>query len=84
LLAATDTRLIREHDAGLADAVRAGLGLEPTGSAILALDDPGAGLHGRLSAAGFSVAARAGKVRLAFHLWNDEGDVDRVLAALRG
>ena len=84
LFAGADLNLVHRHDTGLADAVRTGSGLEPAGSAIVALDDPGAVLHGRLSSAGFSVAARAGKVRLAFHVWNDESDVERVLVALRG
>lgn len=84
LFAGADLEAVRRHDVGLADAVRTGLGLDPTGSAIVALDDPDAVLHRRLGSAGFSVAARAGRLRLAFHVWNDENDVDRVLATLHG
>jgi selenocysteine lyase/cysteine desulfurase len=37
----------------------------------------------RLSAAGVQVSGRAGRLRASFHLWNDESDVEAVLAALR-
>jgi selenocysteine lyase/cysteine desulfurase len=71
---------IHAHDVGLADRFRAGLGLEPAGSAIVAIDRPGAA--DRLEAAGIRASTRAGAARLAFHLYNTEDDVDRALAAL--
>ena len=37
-----------------------------------------------LSAAGCTAVSRAGRARLAFHLWNDDEDVDRVVDALAG
>ncbi|MCL3861392.1 aminotransferase class V-fold PLP-dependent enzyme [Actinotalea sp. K2] len=73
---------VRRHGADLADLVRAELGLEPTGLPILSLPDPDGAVLGRLTAAGCTAAARAGGVRLAFHLWNDQDDVDRVVSAL--
>lgn len=73
---------VREHGAGLADRVRTGLGLAATGLPVLALPDPDGELHAALQAAGCSVAARRGGVRMSFHLWNSDEDADRVLAAL--
>jgi selenocysteine lyase/cysteine desulfurase len=71
---------IHAHDVGLADRFRAGLGLEPAGSAIVSIDRPGAAE--RLGDAGIRASTRAGATRLAFHLYNTEDDVDRALAAL--
>lgn len=74
---------VRAYGGGLADLVRVGLDLEPTGLPVLALPDPDGSRQAALEAAGCRVAARAGGVRLAFHLWNGEDDVDRVLEACR-
>ncbi len=82
--AATDPRAVRDHAVGLADAVRAGLGLAPGGSAIVTLPDPDGALRCALERAGCRAAGRAGRVRLAFHVWNDEEDVARALGALTG
>jgi selenocysteine lyase/cysteine desulfurase len=79
-LAGLDLDAVRAHCAGLADTVRTGLGLPPGGSAITALDRPGAGA--RLAAAGVVSSVRAGAVRLAFHLYNTADDAARVLDAL--
>jgi len=73
---------IGAHDLALAARLREGLGLPPAASAIVALDaNPDAAR--RLAAAGVRCATRAGRVRLSFHLYNTEDDVDRALAALR-
>ncbi|GEA89871.1 aminotransferase class V-fold PLP-dependent enzyme [Cellulomonas cellasea] len=77
LLAGVDPRDVRAHDAGLADALRARLGLEPTGSAIVALPDATGTLRTRLAEHGVRAAGRAGGVRLAFHVWCTEADVER-------
>jgi selenocysteine lyase/cysteine desulfurase len=79
-LAGLDRAAVREHCVGLADAVRAGLGLPPAGSAIVAVDRPGAAE--RLRAAGVVGSLRAGAVRLSFHLYNNAADAARVLDAL--
>jgi selenocysteine lyase/cysteine desulfurase len=79
-LAGLDPAAVREHCVGLADAVRSGLGLPPAGSAIVAVDRPGAA--DRLAAAGVVGSLRAGAVRLSFHLYNTADDVDRVVDAL--
>lgn len=77
-----DPDAVQAHAVGLADVFRAGLGLEPGGSAIVTLPDPDGTLRAGLERAGCRVAGRAGRVRLAFHAWNDGADVDRALAAL--
>jgi selenocysteine lyase/cysteine desulfurase len=79
-LAGLDLHAVRAHCAGLADTVRAGLGLPPAGSAITAVHRPDAGA--RLAAAGIVSSVRAGAVRLAFHLYNTADDAARVLDAL--
>jgi selenocysteine lyase/cysteine desulfurase len=80
--AATDPGEVQAHAVGLADAFRAGRGLAPAGSAIVTLPDPDGALRCALELAGCRVAGRAGRVRLAFHVWNDRADVDRALGAL--
>lgn len=79
-LAGLDRAAVHAHCAGLADTFRKGLGMEPAGSAIVAVTRAGAAE--RLEAAGVTAAVRAGAVRLAFHLYSDETDVARALNAL--
>ncbi|WP_308209167.1 hypothetical protein [Actinoallomurus purpureus] len=64
----------------LADRFLAGLGLPPTGSAIVSVDVPGAAE--RLAAAGVRAAVRDGRLRAAFHLYTTDADVDLALNAL--
>jgi selenocysteine lyase/cysteine desulfurase len=71
---------IHEHDLRLANAVRAGLGLPPGSSSMVSLElgpgfDPA-----RLE--DLRTALRAGRLRVGFHLYNDDEDVERLLAAL--
>jgi selenocysteine lyase/cysteine desulfurase len=76
---------IRVHDVALADALRDRLGLPAEHRPVVSLPDPDSRVLAALERAGVSSAARAGAVRLAFHLWNDEDDVtlaaDAVLEA---
>lgn len=72
----------RRHGADLADDLRDRLGLDPAGRPVLCLTDPDGRLVQRLADAGCTVAARAGRARVAFHLWNDRSDVERVADAL--
>jgi selenocysteine lyase/cysteine desulfurase len=76
LFAGLDPEQVRAYDAGLADALLARLGLEPQGRAVVSLPDPGGELAAALAERGAAVAGRAGRVRIGFHLWNDEEDVD--------
>jgi selenocysteine lyase/cysteine desulfurase len=71
---------IRDHDVALTDRVCEALGREPSGSAIVSVDHPGA--EQACADAGLSTAIRAGGVRVSFHVYNDDEDVDRLLAAL--
>jgi selenocysteine lyase/cysteine desulfurase len=72
---------IHAHDVGLANAFREGRGLPPGGSAIVSVPCP-PDVPERLAAAGIRAAVRAGRLRLSFHLYNSEADVETVLRAL--
>lgn len=80
---AVPTTQIRDHDTALADALREGLGREPQGRPVLTVPDPDGRVAAACERAGVTVASRAGSVRVAFHLWNDQDDVGRVLEAVR-
>jgi selenocysteine lyase/cysteine desulfurase len=80
LLAEVGVPAIHRHDVGLADALRARLGLPPGDSAIVSVAATGA--LERLQAAGIRASVRAGAVRVSFHLHNTEADVDAVARAL--
>ena len=81
LLAEVGTEAIGAHDIALANRLRAGLGLPAGDSAIVSLDLPGA--VEALRAADVACAGRAGRLRLAFHLYATEADVDLALDVLR-
>jgi selenocysteine lyase/cysteine desulfurase len=82
LFTALPAGVARQHGADLADTLRSRLDLPARGRPVIALDDADGALAARLAAAGCTVAARAGRVRMAFHLWNDAADVDRAAGAL--
>ncbi len=71
---------IHEHNLALANRFRAGLDLPDSDSAIVSADVPDA--TNRLAQAGIMAAARAGRLRASFHLYNTEADVDAALDAL--
>ena len=71
---------IHAHDVRLANALRSGLGLPPGDTAIVAVDRPGADQAIRRT--GMVGAVRAGSLRVGFHLYNDDDDVDGLLRAL--
>ena len=81
LLAEIDRTAVRDHSVGLANQFRAGLGMAPGDSAIvsLAVDDETADA---LRAADIAAASRAGRLRLSFHLANDEGDVAHAVTVI--
>jgi selenocysteine lyase/cysteine desulfurase len=82
LAAGLDVDAVRGHDVGLADAFRARLDLPPSESAIVSWPDPEGCDLAALTAAGLTASGRAGRARVAFHLWNDEVDVDLAASAL--
>jgi len=68
---------VHEHDVGLANRFRAGLGMPPGGSAIVSL--PAGDLGAALREAGVMATEREGFMRFSFHLFNTAADVDRAL-----
>ncbi|OLT38483.1 aminotransferase class V [Saccharomonospora sp. CUA-673] len=80
-LASLDVRAVHAHCTGLADELRGRLGLSPAGSAIVSLETSVP--RERLAAAGVRGSIRAGRLRLGWHLYNTDEDVDLVVEALR-
>jgi selenocysteine lyase/cysteine desulfurase len=80
-LASLDGAAIEAHAVGLANRVRAELELPQQNSAIVSI--PIADAADKLRAAGIRASTRAGAVRVGFHLYNTENDLDRLLDALR-
>ena len=74
-------RAVNSHDVGLANALRAQLGLEPSNSAMVSLPIDEATAQ-RLRDAGVVAAMRAGRLRVGFHLHNTTDDVDAVATLL--
>jgi selenocysteine lyase/cysteine desulfurase len=70
------------HDVALANRFRAGLGMGPSNSAIVSVADEGGAQ--RLERAGIVAALRGGRLRVSWHLYNTEHDVDAALEALAG
>jgi len=72
---------IHAHNVGLSNSLLDQIGMEPTDSAIVSLDlgadFDGAGLEG------MSVAYRAGRLRVGFHLYNTSEDVSRLVEAIK-
>ncbi|HET8927003.1 MAG TPA: aminotransferase class V-fold PLP-dependent enzyme [Microbacterium sp.] len=85
LFAGLEASALHDHATGLAQLFRRGLGLpEPEReSAIVSWDDPDGSDLARLTAAGITASGRAGRARVAFHLFNDADDVARAIHALR-
>jgi selenocysteine lyase/cysteine desulfurase len=79
-LAGLDRAAVRDHGVGLANRLRAGLGMPPSDSAIVSVRREGAAE--RLAAAGVRAAVRDGAARLGFHLHNTADDADAALEAL--
>ncbi|GAA4666876.1 aminotransferase class V-fold PLP-dependent enzyme [Frondihabitans cladoniiphilus] len=83
LFASLDPAAVWQHASGLGDALCRALGIPEQHQAIVTWADPTGSALAALTAAGLVVSGRAGRVRVAFHLWNDVADVERVAAALR-
>ncbi|MEM1263049.1 MAG: aminotransferase class V-fold PLP-dependent enzyme [Pseudomonadota bacterium] len=71
---------IHRHNVALANELRSQLGLAASDSAIVSLPLPATTNHDRLGK--LSTAERAGRLRVAFHFYNDRHDVDLLAAAL--
>jgi selenocysteine lyase/cysteine desulfurase len=68
---------IRDHDVGLANRFREGLGMPPGDSAIVSV--AAGSLGAALRDAGVMATEREGFMRFSFHLYNTDADVDRAL-----
>jgi selenocysteine lyase/cysteine desulfurase len=79
-LATLDAAAVEAHTVGLANRLRAELQIPQANSAIVTLSSPGAAE--RLQRAGIRASVRAGAVRVGFHLYNTDEDLDRLVAAL--
>jgi selenocysteine lyase/cysteine desulfurase len=83
LLASVGMQAVHDHSVGLANRCREQLGLRIADSAIVSL--PVADTAATAMAdAGVVGAMRASRLRLAFHLCNDDRDVDLVASVLQG
>ncbi|MEO3758631.1 aminotransferase class V-fold PLP-dependent enzyme [Mycobacterium sp. B14F4] len=80
-LASLDRGAVQRHSVGLANRLRSELNLPSGDSAIVSLPIDGAA--DKLAAAGIRASVRAGAVRVGFHLYNIDDDLDRLLDALR-
>jgi selenocysteine lyase/cysteine desulfurase len=79
-LASLDGAAIEAHTVGLANRARTELNLLQQDSAIVSI--PIADAADKLRAAGIRASVRAGAVRVGFHIYNTENDLDRLLGAL--
>ncbi|GGV51621.1 hypothetical protein GCM10010277_47540 [Streptomyces longisporoflavus] len=84
----TSIAAVHAHDTALAARYRAGLaalGHEPVPGESAIVSVPGlADREPGLRRAGIITSARAGHLRVSFHLYNTEADVDRILDVLSG
>lgn len=83
LFAGIDIAELRDRVIGLGDALCDGLGIDRLGQPIVTWPDFDGDSFERLSSAGLTISRRAGRARVAFHLWNDDQDVADALGALR-
>lgn len=81
LFSATPTASIQQHNVSLANEFRAALGLELDQTPVVTLSDPDGQAAAAFATAGAKVSHRAGKVRVAFHVWNTAEDVQLAVEA---
>jgi selenocysteine lyase/cysteine desulfurase len=79
-MASLDRAAVEAHALRLASRLRTELRLPPERSAIVSIPTAAAG---KLKDAGIRASIRAGAVRVGFHLYNTEDDLDRLLDVLR-
>ncbi|MDE0545616.1 aminotransferase class V-fold PLP-dependent enzyme [Microbacterium sp. C7(2022)] len=84
LLASVQPDALYSYTTGLATRFRAELGLPEVArpSAIVTWDDPHGDDLRQLAAAGITASGRAGRARVAFHIFNDVRDVDTAARAV--
>ncbi|GFG52582.1 aminotransferase class V [Mycolicibacterium agri] len=79
-LASLDRAAVEAHTLGLANRLRTELDLPQGNSAIVSIPTAAAD---QLAEAGIRASIRAGAVRVGFHLYNTDDDLDRLLDVLR-
>jgi selenocysteine lyase/cysteine desulfurase len=82
MFAELDIDEVWSRASGLGNELCEALGMERQNQAIVTWADPDGHDLERLVAAGIKASGRAGRLRAAFHLWNDESDVAAVVTAL--
>ncbi len=82
VLAALDPAEVHRHNLRLANAFCDATGRPRQNQAIVSWKDPDGWALAALSSAGITASGRGGRVRVAFHLWNDDADVASAAAAL--
>ena len=82
LLAQVGTPSLHRHALGLANRFRAAIGLEPGDSAIVSLATNGAAADA-MAAARITGSARAGRLRLSFHVSTSDQDAELAADVLR-
>jgi selenocysteine lyase/cysteine desulfurase len=83
VLSSAGVTAVGEHNIALANEFLTALGQPPSNSAIVSVPADDAAVD-RLTAAGVRFGVRAGRVRVAFHLYSTTADVDLAVRALRG
>jgi selenocysteine lyase/cysteine desulfurase len=81
--AALDLQDVRAYVSSLGDALSDRLGIPALDQPIVTWPDPDGSDLAALTAAGIRASGRAGRARVAFHLWNTPADIDLVEEALR-
>lgn len=79
-----DMAEIQQWNVGLANAFCRGIGIPEQNQSIVTWADPGGTALAALGQAGILASGRAERIRVAFHIWNDQIDVDAAIAALQG
>ena len=79
LLVDVGIETIHEHNVGLANRFRAAMGMEPSNSAMVTLPGDAEALRRE----GIQAAQPGGRLRVGFHLYNDEEDADRAADVLQ-
>ncbi|WP_230671253.1 aminotransferase class V-fold PLP-dependent enzyme [Rathayibacter sp. Leaf248] len=83
LLGSLDLDEVWRHASGLGDLLCERLDRDPQRRAIVSWPDEDGADLARLLEAGIKVSGRGGRLRVAFHVWNDESDVDELVRLLR-
>lgn len=82
MFASLDIAEIWQRASGLGASLCDALGIPQQRQSIVTWADPDGSDLKKLTDAGLIVSGRAGRLRTAFHLWNDHSDVAAVVAAL--